>query len=767
MTSVDDRAFGEKHVTGYCNRWAVWPGETIEFMVNCVPTSYHAEVVRLVHGDPNPDAPPTEEHTIETSISGTYPGQTQEIHAGSYVEIPHNPAFDLIDGCTLLTFINPTTPDAGHQSLLSKWDERTQTGYDLHIDADGSAAFRVGLQNNGESVAVSTGTALEADNWYALAATFDGEDGRLGVWQVPIDGPPHPTLRTGTEQTETRQLDGAAIATVTDTPVRIAGTSLSTSHHTAEGRFNGRIERPRVYDRVLEPSTIRTGMEPDREGPTDGLVAAWNFASGLSDGGIDEYDLIVDVGPNGHHGQAVQMPTRGVPGVTWTGETEDFARDPDQFGAIHFHDDDLVDADWDVDFEWTIPEGFNSGVYAVKLQTNTDEYYVPFFVTPEPATGTAPIAVLAPTATYLAYANYRFADDGGGGENAIGMAPILDESSVFLDAHPEYGNSLYDLHTDGHGCMYSSRLRPLINVSPSFIWGHAPPSNLQAFAQDLYLIAWLEHRGFEYDVITDDQLDEHGQDLLEPYNAVVTGSHPEYCSERMLDSIADYTQTGGRLLYLGGNGFYHAAEFHPDGKPILEVRRPQTNMIWTGQAGEIHHAFNGEKGGMWWSRDRHPQKLTGVGFSAQWEPSGGYYRRLEDSYHEDVEFIFDGVDAETFGRDGFITGAAAGQEMDRYDRTLGSPEDAFVLASSEGHSVYARRLIDENQSPKPFLDGPTSAAVRADMVYFRTGGGAVFSTGSMAWLGSLPVNGFDNDVARITGNVLEAFAADEPLPGNE
>ena len=40
-------------------------------------------------------------------------------------------------------------------------------------------------------------------------------------------------------------------------------------------------------------------------------------------------------------------------------------------------------------------------------------------------------------------------------------------------------------------------------------------------------------------------------------------------------------------------------------------------------------------------------------------------------------------------------------------------------------------------------------------------GGAVFSVGSISWCGSLAVNGFDNNVSRITENVLRRFAAPE------
>jgi N,N-dimethylformamidase len=44
-----------------------------------------------------------------------------------------------------------------------------------------------------------------------------------------------------------------------------------------------------------------------------------------------------------------------------------------------------------------------------------------------------------------------------------------------------------------------------------------------------------------------------------------------------------------------------------------------------------------------------------------------------------------------------------------------------------------------------------------------TNGGAVFSTGSIAWGQALPCFETDNDVARITANVLDRFMQDGPL----
>jgi N,N-dimethylformamidase len=49
------------------------------------------------------------------------------------------------------------------------------------------------------------------------------------------------------------------------------------------------------------------------------------------------------------------------------------------------------------------------------------------------------------------------------------------------------------------------------------------------------------------------------------------------------------------------------------------------------------------------------------------------------------------------------------------------------------------------------------------MVFFETpGGGAVFSTGSIAFVASLAHNGYDNNVSRLVRNAIARFV--DPAP---
>ena len=112
-----------------------------------------------------------------------------------------------------------------------------------------------------------------------------------------------------------------------------------------------------------------------------------------------------------------------------------------------------------------------------------------------------------------------------------------------------------------------------------------------------------------------------------------------------------------------------------------------------------------------------------------------------------------------------IGDGAAGLELDRADPALGTPPHALVLATSQGlHTDLYLVVPEELLATVPGLGGTENALVRADMVFYETpNGGAVWSSGSIAWSGSLSHNGYDNNVARITGNILKRFLDPKPL----
>jgi N,N-dimethylformamidase len=449
--------------------------------------------------------------------------------------------------------------------------------------------------------------------------------------------------------------------------------------------------------------------------------------------------------------------------MSWT-------RRPDHYAAIHFHDDDLYDAGWPADFAWQVPADWPSGLFAVRLAAGDDaEELIPFVVRPERPGASTDVAFLVPTATYLAYANDRCALHGNNPEVLASRVLSIAPADVYLSAHPELGLSLYDTHRDGSGVCHSSRLRPMLNMRPGHVaWQGGIGSGLWNFNADLHITDWLAAIGQPYEAITDEDLERDGASLLAAYRVVITGTHPEYHSRAMHDAVAAYVQGGGRLMYLGGNGFYWRIAFHRELPGAIEVRRAEDgNRSWASPPGEYYQAFDGGYGGLWRRNGRPPQALVGVGYTCQGFNVSRPYRRTEASRDPRAAFIFAGIgDDAAIGDAGLNGGGAAGIELDRADPLLGTPPVALVVATADGLPDSYILANEDVLVNRPTILGDLSALIRADMVFWpNRAGGAVFATGSIAWAGALSPNGYDNAVARITGNVLQRFR--DPAPFEE
>jgi len=253
---------------------------------------------------------------------------------------------------------------------------------------------------------------------------------------------------------------------------------------------------------------------------------------------------------------------------------------------------------------------------------------------------------------------------------------------------------------------------------------------------------------------------------LEPYRVIITGAHPEYWSTPMWDAMVAYQGQGGRLMYLGGNGFYWRIAYHDTLPGVLELRRAEGGMRYqSAEPGEYYQSFNGELGGLWRRLGAPPNTLVGAGTVGTGFDSASYYRRTEASHDPRAAFIFEGVDNdELIGDFGSLLGGAAGVELDGANRKLGTPPHALVVARSEGHSQLYFLCPEETPFHHPVMSGAENPRVRADLLFYETAaGGGVFTTGSISWCAALAHDGYDNNVARITTNVLRRFLAPEPL----
>lgn len=758
---VDVKEIPAKSVVGYADRVSVAPGETISFMVNVEREGrYRADIVKLTSGDWHPRGAGFKEEIIATPANREYPGRRQDIHPGSFAIVEDGPRW-AVDSFSLQAMIWPTTPLKGRQTILAKWSVTRNCGFALGIDDAGSLILKMG---DGERIAeLSTGRTLRERQWYFVGASFDAATRRATLFQdllgrcLPQDG-----RATANGIVE---VNAAARNTA---PFTIAGL-LSKS---PQGRqigidlFNGKIDSPRVAARALTRTEMEQAIRwPPPANLAPSIVAAWDFSLGIPS------QQIFDVSPNRLHGKLVNLPARAMKGHNWSGDEQDWKRAPSQYGAIHFHDDDLYDAGWEADFTLTIPADLPSAVYAARLVAGADVDYVPFVVRPARERPTSDVLLLLPTASYMAYANEHAAFDSAETEVLSGHLVAYKPEDLFLNEHREYGYSLYDTHSDGSGVCYSSRLRPILNMRPGYtnpwigIGGSAP----WQFNADLHIVDWLNVTGQNFDVVTDEDLHAEGLALLRQYRVVMTGTHPEYYSTAMLDALQGYLDQGGRLIYLGGNGFYWRIAYHPTLPGVIEVRRAEDGIRdWVAEPGEYYHSFTGEYGGLWRRLGRPPQALVGVGMAVQGFDTCGHFRRSEFSRDPRVAFIFDGVDEEIIGDFGVVGGGAAGLELDRFDVSLGSPPHALVLASSENLTGLYFPPPEEVNNVMSNLAAPHNPKARGDLVFFETAaGGAVFSVGSIAWAGSLSHAGYANTVSRITGNVLRRFRDPRPFGAKE
>lgn len=722
----------ELPITGYLDRFSHRPGERFEAKVSVRDGGQaRARLVRVISGDPNPAGPGLRFEDLSHRFDVAFEGRHQPIRPGSHAVVPRPPRRDAGPlTWTALAWI-AVLPGAEATILCEVADGVAAT---LAIGPDGVTGI---VTAAGRAMVVATGRPPPLRGWHRLWLSADPGTGRVAVGMAPLDG------------------TAATVATAVVPGLRVptgGGRITIAANGAAEpgGHFTGKIEDPALLDGYRDawphPGATLAELAP---------IAGWDFSRDMMT------QRILDVGEQGCDGYLANVPTRAVVGARWSGAEMCWRHAPGDYGAIHFHADDLGDCGWQTDVTFTVPEDLPSGAYALHLTCAGGQDWLPLYVVPPRGVARAPVVFLASTFTYQAYANHA-----RGNADAAYRARVAAWGAYphNPDDYPVYGRSTYNKHPDGSGIAFSSRLRPVLTMRPGFLtFNDARGSGLRHYPADTHLLAWMEAKGIAFDVITDEDLHEEGAALLEPYRVVLTGSHPEYHTLQTLDALANYTHEGGRLMYLGGNGFYWRIAVTQTLPGMMELRRSEGGIrAWAAEPGEYWHQTDGAYGGLWRRNRRPPQMLAGVGFSGQGLFEGTHYRLLPAARDPRHAWILDGVAGETFGDYGLSGGGAAGFELDRADFTLGTPAGTTILARSEDPPASFVTVPEELLSHIATISGEAADALkRAEIVHFDTpGGGAVFATGSITWCGSLWQDGaFGGPVSQIMENVVRRFAS--------
>jgi N,N-dimethylformamidase len=714
----------ELPVTGYLDRLAHRPGERFRAHVSVRDGGrYRIRLVRVISGDPNPAGPGLKFEDLSGRLDLECSGRRFPVSIGSWAEAPA-PAWS--GGSRTWTALVWLGHDARKRQAALSQEDSAGARLSVLIGADGAEALLGDLR-------VSVDAAIQPLCWYRVWATIDSM--RLTVGFCDLHGKSARAHVPRSASDAKRIADGVIL-------IAARGASSPADH------FDGRIEDCAIINSVRE----EWHNPLERLGEIAELAAGWDFSRGI------DTQTFPNVLPDFGEGRLINAPMRAVRGARWTGEELCWRHAPGEYGAIHFHSDDLHDCGWPVAFQYDVPADLASGAYAFHLQCDGGQDWLPFYVL-APRHGARPsVAFLASTYTYQAYGNdarrvldpafrQRIADWG-----AYPYAP---------EEHPVYGRSTYNRHPDGSGIAYSSRLRPLLTMRPGYIYyNDAKGSGLRHYPADTHLLAWLEAQGIAYDVITDEDLEDEGVSCLERYRMLLTGSHPEYHTAATWDALHAFTRGGGRLAYLGGNGFYWRIARNPAVPGLIEMRRSEDGTrAWASEPGEYYNALDGCYSGLWRRNGRDPQQLVGVGFTSQGAYEATYFRRTQESYAAELAWMFEGIEGGILGDYGLSAGGAAGFEYDRADVRLGTPRQAVIVARSENHPQSFYPVMEELLTPVLALDlSQAKELVHADMVYFDLpGGGAIFSVGSITFCGSLWKGGFQGPVSRLLRNVVDRF----------
>jgi N,N-dimethylformamidase len=711
-------------VIGYATPLSAKAGETIEFKISSLGNrDVAAKVVRLDCCDPNPLGPGLKSVDVEFGLKRRYPGTEQQTHLGSCAVGPI-PAIPEFGDLTVELIVKPTFFSPADQTVFSLQNSDGSKGFSLVLNG-GVLFFKT---RGSSSPPGALGLALDFNEWTKLEVTVSDQGVRVRAT----------VLRTEKSSEGFTGIGG--LQDIIDKVDHICFAAIWTGH--PESCLNGLIEAPRLYGGSwAEPVSDRA------------LLASWSFAgSGNNEWVEDEVD-------RSRRLALINLPMRAVRSSTWSGRNMDWKAAPGEYAAIAFHSDDLGDCKWETTVALEVPAGAPSGVYGLAIDNQIGTDTIPFYVCPDPALPRQRIVFLAPTFTYMAYANHARGNFSGGLEARVREWGAYPHNPDVVGA---YGYSTYNRHPDGSGVTLSSRLRPIMTMRPGYLVYHDERgSGMRGFPADSHLTDWLRAKGFGFDVLTDEDLDREGVSALSPYDVVLTGTHPEYHTRRTIEALISYREGGGKLMYLGGNGFYWKIGRDPRQPHAIEIRRAEGGMrVWASQPGEYYHQLDGEYGGMWRRNGIPPQKVTGVGFTAEGAFEGTYYVRTKESFEPEFAFLFDGIPSDQrIGDFGLSGGAAAGFEIDQASSDLGTPDFVTVVAVSEGHGPSFETTFEELLLPGVFDGAPRPyGGIRSNIVYgLAENGGGLFSVGSITFCGSLSHAGYENNVSRLLENCLRRF----------
>ncbi len=354
-------------------------------------------------------------------------------------------------------------------------------------------------------------------------------------------------------------------------------------------------------------------------------------------------------------------------------------------------------------FSITIPDNWVSGIYLVRVESNTGfDTHVTFAVRDSRP---ADIVFSQPVLTYAAYNTTP--------------NPV--------------GKSLYDFHSGGD---LTERETQRATVS-SLDRPYRKSGSADLFYWDHDLVSWLEREGYDVTYVTNIDIHRSGDTLQRGRINVVSG-HDEYWSQEIMDAYLAARDAGVHIANLGANNAYWRVRLAAsrDGRPLRRV------VCFKYAEGEV----NDTPTVLFRDTDTTMQGMWGIDFMDFFsDTETGPYAEIAPL--NDDHWFWEGTGAEN---DQPLPGARImGYEVDRRDFEKPIPDNTeYTFLSAT-----------------PF-EGDTFGRNWCHSVIYRAPSGAwVFSGGTTSWAWGLIRDSFQHPaIERATKNLFARMLADSDKP---
>ena len=425
--------------------------------------------MRIIHGDMNPAGPGYKEAHVPSGIEGARDGNS---HCGSWACVDGNRHFARLRSMTLQAIVWPTRPGGRAQTIMSLWNPTPARACGW-ISMPGASWRRCWRKEGGPRP------------WPAASPCWRAS-GIRWPWRSSGRGraPAAPRLRS---RRRPRPRAAAAIGAGAGRQTLLAfAATPAPAGASSNGGADERQDRPSRLS-AARWTRQRSARWKIRRSRACARPAWWGVGFLAPDGiRVDR-----DISGNQLHGRTLNLPVRAMKGANWTGN--ELAPRPGSTGAMHFHDDSVHDAGWETDF------ADRAGIAAVRpvrgpSALRDDEEFIPFVVRATPAG--QPHRLPGAHRQLHGLCQRAHAHRRALAQLLTDQVAVLRKNDVFLSEHREYGNSCYDVHSDGAGVCYTSRLRPILNMRPKYrSWLGGRGSALWQFNADTHVTDWLEAAG--------------------------------------------------------------------------------------------------------------------------------------------------------------------------------------------------------------------------------------------------------------------------------